>query len=227
MKFLSTIISFLLLALCATPASAKNKKEVPGKPDFILVQLRSETSRINGAIKTKRADLLEVIKKDGAAIASAMMNDFKDNFKFCPVYFYMDTNMYKVINKQFDGILMDADGHYVQHVPINKDSKDSRIVYYGKPVPQYFFEKVVTDSSDYNYRTSHPDYTGLVVCNNIMQQMDFFKSKGLGLRYYKKNVDTKYWYKSSKFEMDYFPIAKRFSDNLKEEYSSGKWRIAE
>ena len=214
MKLISVIAIFLLLV----SYKAATGHDITGpRPKAILVQLRSENSRIKGLTATHRTDLLPQLKTDAAAIRAAMTADFKDNFKFCPVYYFMDSNSDKVINKQFEHVLMNADGTYAANLPINGGSTDYLIVYFGSPVFQGLLEKVVADSARYKYDPNHISFVGLVVCNDSMQQMTFAYLRSYPKRL-KKGQENKYFYSSSKFEMLYYPFAKNLDRKLKNKF---------
>ena len=197
----------LLFALVSISTATLARKGYPdSQPKVILVQLRSESARMRGADEVSRPDFAEMIKKDGAEVAAAMIADFKDHFRFCDVYYYMDTDAEKVINKQFGQVLMNADGSLATQIPVDKNSHDYLIVYYGKPV----LERSVNE------------YTGLVICNDSMQQIGYLSTGFNGTRYYKKNFNAKYWYRSEKFDMSYFPMAARLEEDLKDNYIQRK-----
>ena len=126
-----TKIALILLVICATNACfaqdtlGKKQDTLADKfPKAILVQLRSEHNRITAATKERKYKELEIIKNDAVNVTSRMIADFKDNFTFCPVYYYMDTNLDLVKNRVFKGVLFNADSTPANDLVINDTSKD-------------------------------------------------------------------------------------------------------
>lgn len=82
------------------------KNEIP--PKALLVIIPSESNRraaLQNMHDTKKLSLLEDAVKN---VQRKMVMDFTDNFHYCPVYFFVDTNQAKIKALQFDGILLDS-----------------------------------------------------------------------------------------------------------------------
>jgi hypothetical protein len=69
------------------------------RPKALLVQLRSEQSRIQYFETQNDQQNKEQVTKEDAKVRRVMINDFKDHFTFCPVYYFIDTNA-KLIKEQ-------------------------------------------------------------------------------------------------------------------------------
>src|SRR6185312_16975378 len=163
--FLKIVISFFLLfpVNISFAIDSLHHKSI----QVVLVQLRSEQNRIAALTKNRQYALLEEAKTDAQKCAAAMINDFTDHFKYCPVYYYMDTNVEAVKSKQFDGILLNADGSKAKNIPINKNSSGYIIVYYGYPNYQDKKDDVASDE------LSRSAGRGLIILNDQYKQIAY------------------------------------------------------
>jgi hypothetical protein len=189
-------------------------------PVAILVQLRSEHNRIEALTKAHWNKELEIVKADAAGETSATINDFKDYFNFCPVYFFIDTNAEKVQNMQFEGILLDTNLAPAKNILISKLSKNYLIVYYGFPLAQDVAADLRSDSVVNENSTTPTQFKGLIINNYKFQQLTYiFKSETDFISFKKKNKKQKYLYVSDKFDIEYFPFAGILNEEL---YKQGK-----
>ena len=191
-------------------------------PKVVLVQLSSEQNRINALKKTKRYADLERFEKESVLVRNATIADFNDNFKFCPVYFYIDTNVQKVKDCQYEGVLLNSDLSVANNTTLTESCKMNAIVYYG--YPQWQTKKGKWDTTKSNFGESgKPNGRALVINDHQLRQVnylywldgDFFNFKFL-VR--KKNRKNKYMYFSRKFNLEYYPLAAELDRNLKERY---------
>jgi len=184
-------------------------------PRAILVQLRSEHNRIEALARDRRHKELEEVKNDAVAVRQKMILDFSDNFTKCPVYYYMDTDINLIKNKQFDGALLNADGSPAHSIPLNNGSRDYLVVFYGQPVSQPKNTAVVTDTTKYSYESDVPFGKGLVILNVEFKQVNYLYMFGYNQRALKRSIKTKkYCYSSKHFDIEYFPFAKLFNNKL-------------
>lgn len=194
------ITVLLLLASLQTvfAADTLNRKI----PAAVLVQLRAEKNRITTLTAARRYKQVEEVKNDAKKVADAMINDFQDNFNHCPVYYFMDSNAEAVKNKQFDGILLNADGRAVTDPVVNSASNNYLIVYYGYPNYQERRNEVSTDQlSPYFGR-------GLIILNHEYEQIAYIFLLSYNEHFYKRNKRLKkYNYHSKRFDMQYIPFA--------------------
>ncbi len=205
-------IVLLLLVIVGQRAYAADTSVVK-KPVVILVQLRAESNRINALTRAKNYALAEEVKKDAAEVRRLMMLDFTLNFHRCPVYYFIDTNIDYIKNKQFAGILLDTAGNPIANPLINSSSSNYWIVYYGNHIHQSRREKVVKDEDRYSYDNENPRGKGLVVLNDQFQQLTFFYKYGFDDVFYgKKSTQKKLMYSSKRFDIDYFPFAKMLQE---------------
>ena len=184
-------------------------------PVAVLVELKTQQSMLGALVKDKKYKELEEVKKDIIGEMTATISDFKDNFDYCPVYFFMDTNVDFILKKQFDGILLGSNLNPAKNIDINSSNKNYVIVYYGYPTAQPNREKVVSDSSKYINNSGEPMGRGLIITNDRMQQINYlYKLDYNGIFIGKKN--RKYTYSSKHFNIEYFPTAADFDSKLKD-----------
>ena len=194
-------------------------------PTVVLVQLKSEKNRIDAMIKERDYRGLEEVKNDAEEVRKKMILDFTTNYHQTPVYYYMDSNAELIKNKQFDGILMNADGSVVTKPVIDNSSEDYVIVYYGYFVSQPKAKDVVTDANHYVYDWQTPPGKGLVVLNDRYQQIDHFYKLGYdGGFLNRKRTFKKFSYVSKHYDIEYFPFAQLFGKNIGDHYA--RHRIA-
>jgi hypothetical protein len=113
-KLLFFIFLYFSFNICAAQDTAFHKKDTDKKkdkfPDAVLVQLRTEHNRSEALKKANRYHDLKELEKDALGERSKMILDFEKNFHYCPVYYFMDTNLDLVKKEIFDSILLNADG---------------------------------------------------------------------------------------------------------------------
>jgi hypothetical protein len=191
-------------------------------PRAVLVQLRSESNRITALTKAHRYRQVEEVKADAQKISMAMIKDFKENFHYCPVYYFMDTNLNQILEQRFDGILFESDSRIpATNIIVHPGDTDYVIAFYGFPVVQGYGTGTVRDISKYQANSGEPFGRGLVINNYKMQQVHYFYKLGYenflwsGRKKNKRNVVT-----SDHFDMEYFPFAKSFQKLVKSNWTS-------
>ncbi len=183
------------------------------KPDAVLVQLKAETRRTEALIKAKKYNELDILKKDALGAMTATVRDFSDNFSLCPVFYFFDSSTEKVLDKKFDGALLNSDLSRATTIPLTDTSSNYLIVYYGNPSWQTNRRQWDT-TRDANWG-GDPNGRGLVVNDPMLRQVsyvyrldfDFFNFRRKG----KKNP---YKYTSKKFNIEYYPTAAEFQRML-------------
>ena len=103
------------------PAAAQQYKEINSErllrlrdefrkhpPKALLVQIFTHRRLKEYYTNTQQTKRLQTFAEDIERYKAAMVADFNDNFKFCPVYYFYDTCAEKVKQGQFDGVLLDG-----------------------------------------------------------------------------------------------------------------------
>ncbi|GAA4468085.1 hypothetical protein GCM10023093_25030 [Nemorincola caseinilytica] len=208
--FLTVLLSCAALPL-TTEAKKRNSRDLSKRqpPKTVLVMLFTEENRRQALVKAHRYRDTAILNKDMRSVQEVTVKDFTNNFDFCPVYFFMDEDLDKVVNGQFGGTLLDKDMH-----PANVNMADTNylIVYYGFPGWQSHEKRMeVTTLSDVGGK---PNGWGLVVNNHEMRQV--------GYTYWLRSVNLKkrgkihgYKYISPKFDIEYSPLAGELNSRLK------------
>ena len=200
----------LLLVLCAFIAlnsqtfaqpfvrSIANKKELP--PSFVLVQLNTGTNKIKHLTKTNRKRDLEIAKRDIKNMMQKMILDFDDNFSFCPVYYFYDTNHHLVIQQKFEGILLNAEREIVDTVKKLQADTSYFIIQYGK---------IINDEEWNSYKIVASNWQSKKLPYPVPETyyQGFMPSKT-------KKARKEYKYRSSLFELRYKPMAEAYSSTL-------------
>jgi hypothetical protein len=211
-----TLIVYFLCTFWMNVSTAQNTKSVDF-PSVILVKLSAETNRINALIKAKRFNDLEKFKSEAEIVRNVTIADFNDNFNYCPVYYFIDTNMQLIIDGKFEGVLLNKDLSVATNTPLNDSSNMHSIVYYGFPQWQTKKGKWDTTKSS-TAEGGKPFGKALVINDPKLRQIyylywldnDFFNFKFMSK---KKN---NYKYTSKKFELEYYPFAAELNRKLYE-----------
>ncbi len=196
----------LLLLTCFRANAQHNATKDRSYPSVVLVQLSSEQNRMKALKSGHLYKQLKQLKKDARGAQKATIADFRDHFVYCPVYYYMDTNLNKVIKRDFNGILFDNRGEIVQQQILSPSDTDFLIVYYGYPVPQRPKGKLIRDESAYSHST-HQHWKGLVINNFKFEQFNYIGQRNKAHFSPKKYKHNKYYYTSPIFDIEYHPLA--------------------
>lgn len=204
-KLYGILVLFLLHGL-NVKAQQKRLRE-PAK--VLLVMLFSEENRMEALIKAGRYSDTAQLRKDMVAVRNATIRDFTDHFNYCPVYFYMDGNFDAVMNKQFQGVLLDNN---LQTANVSISDTNFLIVYYGFPGWQSHKGRMeVTTQTDVGGK---PNGWGLIVNNHEMRQVAYtYWLQGINLK--KRGKMYGYKYVSAKFDIEYYPLALELDTKLK------------
>jgi hypothetical protein len=180
----------------------------------VLVQMRAERNRTNALLASHKYSDLELFRRDAARVNHAMVTDFGDNFTYCPVYYYFDTNYAAISQGKFEGVLLNEHFSPAQNIVIDSASTDFLIAYYGKPVWQTH-KRNFWDTTRSEHEGGAPNGYGLVICDYKLRQLgyvnrvdyDFFNFRSM----YRKSP---YKFVSKKFNLSYYPTAAELSRRL-------------
>jgi hypothetical protein len=128
------------VALCSLAYGSYGKKKKTPKhkplvnPKAVLIQLSTRGNRID--FFGSKNKLARIAAEDSIATSEngKMVADFRDNFSYCPVYFFYDTNAHRIKQHQFDDILMDVNLKTVNTIAFNPSDSNYIIAYWGKMV---------------------------------------------------------------------------------------------
>lgn len=215
---------FLLFSIClshvffADAQIIARKHAKPGEkaPKALLVQLNTNQRKVDYFSKTKNKKSLKQVYIDTDSVMSKMIQDFTDNFSYCPVYYYIDTNAELVKQQKFTGILLDKNLHPVQNPPLSP-ADEYFIALYGMPsLPN----RQSNEGDVYNTDYTNARDRRLVVMDknmNVLQKpLPNGSNNVFGGRM--KEPASTYKYASPKFDLYYRPVAKHYSAKLRDFY---------
>lgn len=211
-SYLLTTIT-LLAATQVTVYGGGRKKGAGTKASVVLVQLSTEHNRIEALCQQKKYAAAKEVAADAEKVITVMLKDFRDNFTYCPVYYYLDTNVNKIKARQFDGILLDTNLNTVANVPLHKDSKDYQVIFYGKPAVQSKRSKVQRDTTKYLYNSGEPFGRGLVVLNYKFQQLRYFYKLDYSDLFLGKRK-KQYYYSSKHYDIEYASLVPELNKKI-------------
>lgn len=133
------IFTCLALALMMPQTQAQifppKAKRSTVKPKALVVTLLTRGSQ-REHLKKYRPDLLPEFEKDVREVNKRIRKDFSRNFRFCPVYFVVDTNLNQFAVGNWDSVLVDSALRPVTSPVIRPGEKNFFIAHYGGPTSQ-------------------------------------------------------------------------------------------
>lgn len=132
-----TRISALLLTLLMLSATIQaqehdrtkaRRSEYP--PKALLVMLPTYQNRVHHFDAAKDYANLARLEKDRIGVWKSMLTDFGSYFSYCPLYFFVDTNLSRVLVRDFDGVLLDSSLHPVRQVAFSNTDTNFMIACY-------------------------------------------------------------------------------------------------
>lgn len=105
------IINLLLIITVAFSVTAQ-QQQVVEKPTAILFMLHISTNKIEALQKRGLTDDVKDVIETDHEINNSIVRDFEKNFKYCPVYFFYDTQLNFVQLKQWDKVNFFDFEHY-------------------------------------------------------------------------------------------------------------------
>jgi hypothetical protein len=236
-------ITLMLLPIASLKSYAEDTTTVR-YPTVVLYQLRSEHNRISALLRNKDPEEAAFVDQEAKEVIKRVHLDFKNNFKYCPVYYYMDTNADLIKKRVFNGVLLNDKGEFVNDVIPAGNNNAYVIAYYGYALSQAKYTDEVEDTNEYlnnpqlayqmdnktplvkkstkyKYDSDPPNGKGLVILNPKFRQLTYFYK--IGFDEYKfnrgKNVGPTH-YRSKKYDIEYYPFAKNFNVNMFGKYGN-------
>lgn len=121
----------------------------------LLVMLPTTNEKeIKRLREERKTDEIEMLEADLRIRNTKVVREFNKNFAFCPVYYFMDTSIYKVIAGNTKGIFVNYNLQPDTTIEVNTDN--------------YFIASFCEDVSDYTKRK----HFGLFVYDKQMVQME-------------------------------------------------------
>jgi hypothetical protein len=206
-------------ALSTSIVPVPHKQSAKNFPHAVLVELRAERNRINALEKDHRLRDAQEVQKDALGERSAMIKDFEINFNYCPVYYFIDTNVQQILDQNFEGVLLNADGSNATNIIVKKGSKDYVIASYGYISTRYQKRMNKEDSLAQTLDAEVPFGRGLIISNYKHQEVNYFYKEGYENIFFSHSLKKKQKglgiaYESKRFDIEYFPFVKLFNKEL-------------
>lgn len=102
---------FLLNTTCSSFSQSSanaHKNIILLKNGALFIKLKTSENVINGLIARGRKDEAEKIRTDQAMENKEIINAFKNNFKFCKVFFFYSNNSQKIKDGNYKGCLINT-----------------------------------------------------------------------------------------------------------------------
>lgn len=109
MKMFKPVIPKLVLCLFLWSffvAWSVPEKDTIAKPNFILFKLNRSENKIQALKDRNRTEDIKTLQRYDQQIATAIMKDFNNNFKFCKVYFFNSPQLHDVIEGNWDKVIL-------------------------------------------------------------------------------------------------------------------------
>lgn len=197
-----TAFLIILLTLTTITASAKYKA--------VLVMLRGESNKINYYLKTGQTATAADARTEAEKVMKVTIKDFTDNFTYCPVYYFIDSNLTLIKEKKFNGIILDKNLKAVSPSSISSSDTNFVIVYYGVPSPEIVPDK--DDGGGPVYKAVNYPGDGLVVLTHEFKRRDRSSPSFIYKPQLLNSNAKQYTYISKRFDMGYRPFAKHLQD---------------
>ncbi|WP_276133841.1 hypothetical protein [Polluticoccus soli] len=212
----------LLLAFLAGSFSASAQRPWRVKqryraspPKAIFVQLFTYPRRVAFYKKTKRTEDLIKFQREAHNAAMQIVKDFNENFDYCPVYYYYDTNARFIMDKKFTGHILNKDLTPATDLIVKPNDTNYLIVMNALMMSEDFLpgrkgEDIDIFSASDNVNSAKPR---IVVYDHKFRQLPrntVRTPKGTGERKSAK----RYTYKSHSFNLSYTGKAATLNSNF-------------
>jgi hypothetical protein len=104
-------------------------------PKAVLIELLTRAGQRDYLVE-HRPELLAQFNSDVDAVMKRTVLDWSTYFKFCPVYFFVDSQAKQIMAGEFAGVLLDSSMNPVAQPIIQNGERNIYIAYYGTPMPQ-------------------------------------------------------------------------------------------
>lgn len=120
-------ILVLMVGLCLSNQvvaqdGGSSQKEFVYKPNVILFMLHVSTNQIEGLRRRGMTAQIKEVEDGDRETNLSIIKDFSLNFKFCPVYFFYDTQLNAVLKHDWDNVTFYDDEHMTSAKKIEANS---------------------------------------------------------------------------------------------------------
>lgn len=121
---------------------------------MLVMLVTPNEKEINRLLREHKTDEVDMIRAEIKTRNARVMSEFNRNFSFAPVFYFMDTSVYKVISGNIDGIFVNGNMDPDPAIKVNTEN--------------YFIASFCNDISDYTKR----GHFGLFVYDKHMNQLE-------------------------------------------------------
>lgn len=194
----------IIIILTLLPWALKAQHRVD-QPEILLVQLSTEQNRRTMLHRSTNPKLLEQLNRDMSTIYRVIRNDFRDHFTFCPVYYFLDTDLVAVRAGHYTNVILDSAGHTVH--PSVLDGKNVLIAVYGyahHQMPPIGHIRDKDGAHSFDTRKGRR----WVVYDTNMDQVAYtpVQTTTRGDKW-RPGADKRWYYRSPRFDIEYHPCA--------------------
>ncbi|PZF74692.1 hypothetical protein [Taibaiella soli] len=194
------------------------KNEVP--PKALLVIIPSETNRKKALIAAHDQKRLSLLQDAVTKVQHKIVVDFTDNFHFCPVYFFVDTNQSKIEALQFEGVLLDSSFKPVSNSVLHAGDTGFFVGCYGIMTNTPDTTTIYSNTEQYKQHqdvaTQTPSFYVMNHEFEVLRSGYPFKAYGSTENpgYKMKKPKNAYYYSSPYFDISYEASAWKYSATL-------------
>lgn len=202
----------LAIVACCLMSVAVLAQDALYPPKAILIRLNTKTKAISHLKEkglTAKADLLKV---ENDTLNARLMRDWKDHFDYCPVYFFADTNLNRVLEGRLTQVVFDTAGHRISEAGVAQMAGQYYIAYLGTRAQDDFEAVAATPGS-----TQLPS---LLVNDTHMKPLGSYNLSSsmngdLVSFLFPRRDESNYRFRSRYFNLDYFPVASKYQKKLR------------
>lgn len=192
----------------------RRTKALPNEPapKAVLVEIFTGYKRLDRTQDNlTKPELESALKK----ATQKMKMDFEDNFKYCPVYYFYDSNIVAIQNGEIVEHIMDKNGNKVENPVIQNGDTTVLLLYYGVLIPD--------ESTPFDMHVSKKMLIALDYKGDILP---YPLPRTPGPATYKnfksKKFNVFYRYSNTRTDTHYRACALRYSQLLKSFYGKHK-----
>jgi len=222
----STLLLFICCVLYGSSQAQFNRKHARAsevKPKAVLVQLPTQTNRMDYLMKKNNHKKIAQLKTDRDNVIKKMAADFNDHFEFCTYYFFYDTNTNNIKERKFNGNLLNGNLQPATKLVLSPDDTDYIVVYYGYVADDkntFKTKRGQIETTKFSNST-HPTLLGMDWHFNLLPDpMPYKPMLPMNKKKQKPQITTRNnGYQSKYFDIQYTPLASSYSRTLARFYN--------
>jgi len=218
MKLSYKLFFILFVSAITLPAKAQlftRRHAHPGEkpPAFLLVELPTEVGRYNYFLQHNKPEKAAKLRLANNQKVHCMITDFSDNFNFCPVFYFNDTDQDKIKDKQWLHVLRDKNGDLINTSLSILSDTNYFIMYYG--LLPAIKSNVSADGTSFAEEYNDVSFANLVaVDKNFNRLKNGLPEKAHFTAYQLSAVPAKYACLIKEFDIEYKPLAAFYAKTL-------------